>query len=174
MASRKIFKSATTAHASVRDVLALVFAQELLAPSRDVFIVAPWITNVPILDNRLGGFDALNPEWGKRHIPLVEVLGALAARGASLHIYTRPARHNATFETRLDRTMQDSGVAHMCRFKTRDRLHTKGLLTDRVLIDGSMNLTISGISVNDESVGVSFDGKAVAEARVHYDSYEQP
>ena len=64
--TRKIFKSAVTSQHAVREVLSMVFAQELLAPSREVFIVAPWISNIVIFDSRLGQYATLNPEWAKR------------------------------------------------------------------------------------------------------------
>lgn len=53
-AMRKIFKSAVTSQSAVREVLVMVFATELLAPSKEVFIVAPWISNIVIFDSRLG------------------------------------------------------------------------------------------------------------------------
>ncbi|NNU44774.1 hypothetical protein [Ramlibacter montanisoli] len=54
MPVRKIFKNATTSQSAVHEALAFVFTQELLLPSEHVFIVAPWISNIPILDNRQG------------------------------------------------------------------------------------------------------------------------
>jgi phosphatidylserine/phosphatidylglycerophosphate/cardiolipin synthase-like enzyme len=54
------------------------------------------------------------------------------------------------------------------------QLHTKGVLTDRVLVDGSMNLTESGVALNDEAVTVSFEPDHVATARMHFELYGQP
>lgn len=173
--TRKIFKSAVTSQHAVREVLSMVFAQELLTPSREVFIVAPWISNIAIFDSQLGQYATLNPEWAKREVRLVEVLVAIAANGTALHIHTRPDDHNKTFKRRIVESMTDAGLQDQLRWSDRDaHLHTKGVLTDRVLIDGSMNLTESGVALNDESVTVSFQPEQVATARMHFELYGQP
>lgn len=173
--TRKIFKSAVTSQHAVREVLSMVFAQELLAPSRQVFIVAPWISNIVIFDSRIGQYATLNPEWAKREIRLVEVLVAIAANGTALHIHTRPDDHNKTFKRRIAEAMTDAGLHDQLHWSDRKaRLHTKGVLTDRVLIDGSMNLTESGVALNDEAVTVSFEPDQVAAARMHFELYGHP
>jgi len=173
--TRKIFKSAVTSQNAVREVLSMVFAQELLAPSGEVFIVAPWISNIVIFDSRLGQYSTLNPEWAKREIRLVEVLVAIAANGTALHIHTRPDDHNKTFKRRITEAMTDAGLHdQLCWSDKNAQLHTKGVLTDRVLVDGSMNLTESGVALNDEAVTVSFEPEQVATARIHFELYGQP
>ncbi len=81
--TRKIYKGAVTSQHAVREVLTMVFAQELLAPSKEVFIVAPWISNIVVFDSQIGQYATLNPEWAKREIRLVEVLVAIAANGTT-------------------------------------------------------------------------------------------
>lgn len=172
---RKIFKSAVASQNAVRDVLTMAFAQELLAPSRVVFIVAPWISNIIIFDSTIGQYATLNPEWAKREIRLVEVLVAIAANGTALHIHTRPDEHNKVFKRRITDAMMDSGLYDQLYWSDNNALlHTKGVLTDRVLIDGSMNLTESGVAINDEAVTVSFEPDQVAAARIHFELYEHP
>jgi hypothetical protein len=173
--TRKIFKSAVTSQHAVREVLTMVFAQELLAPSKEVFIVAPWISNVVIFDSQLGQYATLNPEWAKREIRLVDVLVAIAANGTALHIHTRPDDHNKAFKRRIQEALDDAGLSDQLRWSDCNALlHTKGVWTNRVLIDGSMNLTESGVALNDEAVTVSFEPEQVAAARVHFQLYEQP
>jgi len=172
--TRKIYKGAVTSQHAVREVLMMVFAQELLAPSKEVFIVAPWISNIIVFDSQIGQYATLNPEWPKRVIRLVEVLVAIAANGTTLHIHTRPDDHNKVFKRRIRETFGDAGLLDRLRWTDRNALlHTKGIWTDRVLIDGSMNLTESGVALNEEAVTVSFDPGDVAAARVHFDLYEQ-
>jgi hypothetical protein len=172
MVVRKIFKNATTSHESVRELLAFVFTQELLLPSRDIFLVAPWISNISILDNRQGGFMSLNPEWSWGDINLVSVLTDLASRGARLHLHVNTDSHNRFFESRLQEALSDAGVSDQCYWKVHKNLHTKGILTESVLISGSMNLTRNGIRILDESVEACFDPVLIAGARVHFDLYE--
>lgn len=174
-ATRKIFKSAVTSQHAVREVLTMVFAQELLAPSKEVFIVAPWVSNIVIFDSQLGQYATLNPEWAKREIRLVDVLVAIAANGTALHIHTRPDDHNKAFKRRIQEALDDAGLSDQLRWSDGNALlHTKGIWTNRVLIDGSMNLTESGVALNDEGVTVSFEPEQVAVARVHFQLYEQP
>jgi phosphatidylserine/phosphatidylglycerophosphate/cardiolipin synthase-like enzyme len=172
--TRKIFKSAVTSQHAVREVLSMVFAQELLAPSRKMFVVAPWISNIVIFDSRLGQYATLNPEWAKREIRLAEVLVTIAANGTVLDIHTRPDDHNKSFKRRIIEAMTDAGLRDQLYWSDKNALlHTKGVLTDRVLLDGSMNLTESGVALNDEAVTVSFDPDQVASARMHFELYGQ-
>jgi phosphatidylserine/phosphatidylglycerophosphate/cardiolipin synthase-like enzyme len=173
--TRKIFKSAVTSQHAVREVLCMVFAQELLAASGEVFIVAPWISNIIIFDNRLGQYATLNPEWPRREVRLVEVLVAMATNGTALHIHTRPDEHNKSFKRRFIEAMSDAGLHDQLYWcDTNAKLHTKGVLTDRALVDGSMNLTESGVALNDEVVTVSFVPAHLAAARMHFELYEKP
>ena len=168
--TRKIYKGAVTSQHAVREVLTMVFAQELLAPSKEVFIVAPWISNIVIFDSQIGQYATLNPEWAKREIRLADVLTAIAANGTTLHIHTRPDDHNKVFRRRVQESLGDAGLLDQLHWIDRNALlHTKGIWTDRVLIDGSMNLTESGVALNEEAVTVSFDPKQIAAARVHFD-----
>lgn len=172
MAVRKIFKNATTSQAAAQEALAFVFAQELLLPSEHIFVVAPWISNIPILDNRHGGFMTLNPEWARAEIRLVEILTTLATRGARLHLHVNTDSHNRAFELKLKESLADAGVQGQCQWKVHRLLHTKGILTDHVLVSGSMNFTRNGIRVLDESVDVCFAPEIVGGARTHFESYD--
>ncbi len=172
--TRKIYKGAVTSQHAVREVLTMVFAQELLAPSREVFIVAPWISNVVIFDSQIGQYATLNPEWGKREIRLVDVLVSIVSNGTKLSIHTRPDDHNRIFKRRIQEAFGDAGLLDQLHWTdSNSLLHTKGIWTDRVLIDGSMNLTENGVSLNEEVVTVSFDSEQIAAARVHFELYEK-
>ncbi|MET3653118.1 phospholipase D-like domain-containing protein DpdK [Dyella japonica] len=169
--SRKIFKSSTALQGAVHEVLVFAFTQELLSPSQHVFLVAPWISNIVVFDNRLGQFSALNPDWSKREIRLVEVLATAAANGSHIHVLTRPDAHNQYVERRLKEAMADAGLSDALNWKVRPLLHSKGLLTDRFYLDGSMNLTESGVHLNDETIAISYEQSDIAQARVHFEDY---
>lgn len=174
MNDRHIYKSATTSQYAVKDVLTALFTQELLLRSDELFLVEPWISNIVIIDNREGAFDTLNPGWGKREVRLAEVLATLAAGGTKIHIVIRPDTHNKRFLAQLEDAFLDAGCADSERRTVHElsELHTKGILFGRgILLKGSMNLTENGVSFNDEQVSVIFDEKAIADARVHFESY---
>lgn len=169
--SRSIFKSATSAPEAARQALAAVFAQELLAPSKTVHLLAPWISNIVIFDNGVGGFDGLNPEWSRREIRLIDVLLTIAANDTQLVIRVRPDSHNKPFEKRLFSALADSGLLEKCDWKESGTLHTKSLLTDHVLIAGSMNFTERGISLNEEVVTLDFDPRHIAQAKIEFNNH---
>jgi phosphatidylserine/phosphatidylglycerophosphate/cardiolipin synthase-like enzyme len=173
MNTRKIYKNATMSQNAVRDVLGMLFAREILVPGDDMFIVEPWISDLVIFDNKGGQFDSLNPEWGRKEIRLVDTLVSIACSGTHLHVHTRPEPHNRTFKERLQDALADVGQGQSCIYKEHVYLHTKGLLTRQMLLEGSMNLTERGVGLNDELVTVSFNENEIAEARVHFDTYER-
>ncbi|GJG99174.1 phospholipase D-like domain-containing protein DpdK [Paraburkholderia terrae] len=169
--SRSIFKSATSAPEAARNALAAVFAGEMLAPSKTVHLLAPWISNIVIFDNSVGSFSGLNPEWSRREIRLVDVLVAIASNDTRLVIRVRAENHNKPFKKRLFSALADSGLQDKCDWMTSDTLHTKSLLTDHVLIAGSMNFTERGISLNEEHVTLEFDTVRIAQAKMEFQDH---
>jgi hypothetical protein len=168
---RYIFKSATTAPRAARDVLAMVLAEELLLPSKTVYLAAPWVTDIVIFDNTTGSFEGLNPEWGRREIRLIDVLVAIASNSTRLDIRVRPDPHNKPFGKRLLAALSDIGLDDACVWSEIPDFHTKGLLTDRVWIGGSMNFTERGIGLNAESLTIDFNPEKVASIRLEFASH---
>jgi len=78
---RRIFKTQTTGVTTIQELLQTMFVAEVLQPGDEIWIVSPWISNVVLIDNRSGSFDALNPEWGRREIRLADVLVTLMNHG---------------------------------------------------------------------------------------------
>ena len=168
MTDRIIFKSANSAPHAARDALAMVLAHELVVPSEVVYLLAPWASNIVVFDNRIGQFDGLNAEWGRREIRLIEVLVAIAQNNTRLFVRVRPDPHNQPFCTRLADALREGGVSDLCRITQSALLHTKGLVTAHALVSGSMNFTGNGIAINDESLLVTFDPAKVAAARIEF------
>ena len=168
---RYIFKSATTAPSAARDVLSMVLAEELLLPSKTVYLAAPWVTDIVIFDNTTGNFEGLNPEWSRREIRLLDVLVAIVANNTRLDIRVRPAPHNKPFGKRLSAALADVGLQESFVWSEIPDFHTKGLLTDRVWIGGSMNFTERGIGLNAESLTIDFNPQKVASIRLEFASH---
>lgn len=172
MTLRHILKSATTAPREAQKILSMVLAEELLIPSRTVFLAAPWISDIVIFENSVGNFDGLNPEWGHKEIRLIEVLSSIVANNTRLVIRVRPnTPQNEKFKSRLSIKLLDAGLLDLLDWAEVPDFHTKGLLTDRVWIGGSMNFTNNGIDVNAESLIVDFDPEKVAGLRIEFSSY---
>jgi phosphatidylserine/phosphatidylglycerophosphate/cardiolipin synthase-like enzyme len=167
---RRIHRASGSSSSQISDVLQTIFALELLAPSRCLWLISPWISDVAVLDNSAGGFVALEPTWGYRHVRISELLARLASQGTAIVIATRPAEHNDHFLARVRESAGALGAAEKIRLWRKDEsdLHEKGLLTDRLYVAGSMNFTYKGIVVNEEAVTVSADPAEVAEVRLTY------
>lgn len=168
---RRIFKTQTTGVATIRELMQTMFVAEVLQPGDDIWIVSPWISDVVLIDNRSGSFDALNPEWGRREIRLADVLVTLMSHGTRVYVVTRNESSNDSFRTRIadlasEHHLQDSLIVHI-----HNQLHTKGILLTRCLLMGSMNLTYNGMTINDEWVEFSLESADLARTRLEFVRY---
>lgn len=139
--NRQFLQSASDARNVMREVLQLIFAAELLSPSRCFWIVSPWLRDIPVIDNSSGAFSTLCPEFQTADIGLVTVLRELLNRGAQIVIATRPEAGNLQLLDSL-RDRQSSGNLLLVE---RAELHAKGIVGDRMALFGSMNFTFNGL-----------------------------
>lgn len=161
---RVIRKSATASGRDAIDLLASLFALELLQPSRCLWAISPWVTDLPLIDNRFGGFPALD-RFGRRVVTLAEVLVSLADRSAMIVVATRQDVINAAFTARLARLADEHGVTSRMTVVTvseEQRLHDKALAADDFVVAGSMNFTFAGALLNEEQVQLHTDEAYVA------------
>jgi hypothetical protein len=170
--SRRIFRSSTTSNAEIRELLEALFVAELLRPSRCLWLVSPWFTDLDVLDNRSAAFASLDPQWGPRQMRLVELLGRLLKVGSRVVVSTRPVEHNNVFLAKLEDLAESLGATQLLTIHRRDTLHLKGFLGDDFYLSGSMNLTFNGVEILEEGVTLESSPEAVAFARVAFlDSY---
>lgn len=169
--TRRIFRSAITSQDVIRELVQTMCLAELMAPSPELWLVSPWISDFVLLDNRNGRFDAINPQWQRREIRLVDYALQVMTNGTRIIVVTRPDSHNQTFLNRLADRANEAGLADHIELLQLERLHTKGILTKSSLLLGSMNLTYNGLEINDESVSFETATEAVAKARVEFETY---
>lgn len=150
----------------IAELLQSIFVGELLAPSRVLYLISPWISNVPILDNRAHAFVSLEPGWTHSEVRLIEVLERLMDMGCKLVVATRPERHNVSFLHTLRQASERIGVSPVIHEV--EELHEKGILGDVFYLSGSMNLTFNGISINEERVDYCTDERVIAHTRGIY------
>lgn len=164
---RVIRKASRHSRNEVQSLLQSIFAAELVRPSRVLWIASPWISDVPVIDNRAGGF-ALEPAWGPDAIALSRVLVALAKRGGFIRIITTRDRSNEHFLLRLDDEKMAGRVSDsiVVTFHDDQKLHEKGIVGDDFAIDGSMNLTFMGLAVRKERVNFTTEVEKVARLRL--------
>lgn len=172
MASRIVFKGRGSRAREIEGLLQTIFACEVLAPSQHFWLVSPWISDIVVLDNSAAGFSGLDPSWGRRGILLSEVLQAMLRSGCRVTIATRALDHNSRFRSRLEAVARDVSAIERLRvvWDEEELLHEKGLLGKGYCLSGSMNLTESGVRLNDEHVRFSVDPEEIAAFSVHFNN----
>lgn len=170
--NRVIRKSQYASASEAADLLAGLFIAELACPSKCLWLVSPWISDVVLLDNTTGGLDALT-RFGKRRIRLAEILVTLASMGTRVVVGTTTDEHNKRFLDRLRILAEDLRVEQCLTvvIDASDNLHTKALTGDDFALAGSMNITFNGIQVREEYVDLRTDEAFVAQARM--DAYDR-
>lgn len=175
--ARLIVKTLHGSRDEVRDLLESLFAAELLAPGEQIWLVSPWVTDLPLLDNRAGAYAGLEPSWPKRFLTLAELL-AFALKTAPLcrlRVVTRPDAHNQRFCRRLQTlTELDATNDRLVIEDTRETLHIKGLAGTHFALKGSMNFTYNGVEVLEEVVELETDLSRVALLLLNFDTHYPP
>jgi len=155
----RVIKTTSKNRASmVINALGSIFAFELISPSKEIFIISPWITNISILPNDVNQFRSFFTCENESDGRLATILNILSRRGTTIHILTRKddqIRYTKEFVLQL---------APEIKVRYADRLHEKILLTDSFFFRGSMNFTYSGAYINDEHVEMSADSQDIAIA----------
>ena len=165
---RRIFRSSSTSNAEIRELLESLLTAELLSPSRCLWLVSPWLTDLELLDNRAGAWSALDPQWGPRQLRLAELLGRMLEMGVRVVVATRPVPHNERFLRKLDDLVKSSGVESLLTVHRKATLHHKGFLGDDFYLSGSMNLTFNGVEILDEGVTLETNRDATEHARIAF------
>jgi len=169
----RIIHSRSVAY-EVPRLLQSLFGAELIDPSPVFWIVSPWISNVPILDNRTNAFRHIEPNWPQARVRLDKVLIRLLTEGVKVHIVSRPSRRGMGSDVTdqfLNRLQSEDGQGrdslHIHR-RREAKQHQKGILTEGFYLRGSMNLTFNGIQHNDEQVEYTTDPEIIARARSEF------
>lgn len=136
----------------------------------ELWIVSPWITDFELVDNTANQWNALVPKFEPRYIRFSEVLIMLIQVGVPVKIVTREDPINLTFLTTLHYQLNDhEGLAICCV----DKLHSKGVVCRDGMIEGSLNLTYSGVESNDEVVTFNTEPRTISESVLEFKKYQQ-
>jgi len=148
---------------ALRDVLAAALASLLLHPrdERPAYFSSPWMTDFPLFSNEFRQFSTLIAECADEpQIWLGSFLRALARRRPVRVILVQHppsaifANHQVFREGRVQ-----------LRFAP-ETYHEKGILTPLFYLEGSMNLTYSGVYVRDEKVSYHAAGDEATAERI--------
>ena len=146
---------------SVDSLLAAALMAEMMSRSEELWLVSPWITDVRVIDNRHGSFDALFGETPPRAWRLSDALLCAAGAGSDVSVVARPDPHNEPFLRRLEAARLDT--LHVRRDAD---VHEKTLCGQEWLLTGSMNYTVRGMSRNDEAIIYKVGGPDAGQARL--------
>ena len=167
MSQRFIHRTSGRPHRLIGEALQNLIVSELLAPGRRILIVSPWISDVPLIDNRRGSFTALNSTWGSAIIRLSAVLRMVLEQQTEVYLATGPDPRANAFVHRLREDAKRDGTTHL--LEVRQTIpdpnvldHQKAIAGDDWIVHGSMNLTYRGVELNGELVTVSTDPPHVA------------
>ncbi|MEH0650451.1 phospholipase D-like domain-containing protein DpdK [Streptomyces scabiei] len=146
----------------VDSMLSAALIAEAVSPSSELWLVSPWITDVQVLDNSQGAYDSFFGDVPPLDWRLSEALIHIASRESRVHVVTRPDAHNAPFLRRLESSPQQDSI----RIVLNPDVHEKTLCGDNWILTGSMNYTVRGMAVNDESVTYKVGGPDASQARL--------
>jgi hypothetical protein len=152
---RAIRSTGRQASREIADVVQASFVLELLGGPGRLWLVSPWITDVPVIDNRGGEFSTIAPGLPEIEVPLSLALKHLVERGLRAKVVTRDDPTNAPFL---------AAVGEHSTVLLDDSVHRKRLVSEHVVLWGSMNFTRSGVRANAEDVEFDVDPSSVANA----------
>lgn len=135
---------------ALQDLLASALGSLLMQgpDSRPSYFSSPWMSDFPLFHNEYSEFSVLLPELSDQlEIKFSEFLGRLSE--------DRPVRiitvHTQTSEAFASNPLWQTCTNVEFRYAP-DEYHEKGILTPSFYLEGSMNLTYSGVYVREEKV----------------------
>ena len=152
---------------AIRDLLQSIFVAELLSPSKRLWFFFGWISDVEILDNQAREFNSLEPDWPTAKIRLSKIMAALLSRGSEISLILREdkRKHNKIFIENI-KELKQQYPEHL-KIAWDENEHNKAILGDDFLLNGSMNLTYYGITINGENIYLTTDSSAIELWRIN-------
>ena len=166
--SRQILSNAAYSRNHVAELLQAIFTAEFIRPSKTLWLVSPWLSDIQVMDNRHGGFSALLADSGQTSVTLSNALVRLASRGTEVTVVTRTGESEEFLSAVRSQVELASGFRPP-HLKSRDDLHAKGLLGDDYSLLGSMNFTFGGLYKNNELIIFAQDLEQVADLRLTFE-----
>lgn len=154
------------------DSLASLLILEAINPSKEIYIISPWITNSKILDNSNNDYSDLFHLAQGSNINLIDILNTYAFLGSKIKIICNRNEPSTQEFIKLVKTRNYENI----EFRYLDRDHEKGMVTENFYIHGSMNFTFNGIHINGEKVRITTDthdiNSATLDVRARWEEAE--
>lgn len=165
---RDIFRRSRYARNEVSELLQSIFVAELIRPSKEIWLVSPWLSDIEVIDDTAGAFAAIVGEELSTSLTLSFALVLLAEAGTRINLVTRPG-YSQDFRNALNRHLANSAHKDRINLREVETLHTKGLVGDDYRIMGSMNFTFHGIRINDETIRFDRSAEAISRTRLEFE-----
>lgn len=151
MASRSIWSRAGSLQ--VRDLLASLLSSRLLVESSSdpLYVCSPYLTDFPVFDNVFGQFQPLFrswPEFGEQGSVLFSQALIELSNRMPVRLIAVPGEYADAF---LRATVCMNAPSISGRYAS-DLYHEKGLLCAAFYLEGSMNVTYSGVYRRNEKI----------------------
>lgn len=165
-ANRDILTATPRGRREVRELIQGIFVAELLSPSETLWIVSPWISDIPVINDHAGRFRFLHTS-GQTTVRLTQVIEELAKKGTRINVVTRSDPTNEAFLHSVRSWVSDREIIDVT-VRIVDTVHAKGLAGDQYSLSGSMNLTWYGTQKWDELVHFR-SGAGASELRLKFE-----
>lgn len=148
----------TSGNHCLRDFLVSLFIAELMNPGEELYLISPYLSNIPFIDNDLDQYSDVFPLKTSRQLYLSDILQTLAWKGTNVRIICDPSRSETK---QLYNVLRD-----VAEFRVLEDNHEKGLFSEHVYVHGSMNFTYRGVFVNKENVRSTWQPSEVYQALI--------
>lgn len=141
---------------TLTDYLLSLFLIEMIQPSAELYVTAPFLSNAPFLKNYEQQYEAMFPFAKGNTIYFTDILEMIAWKGTSIRIICDPQREETKSVL--------AALQGKAEFRFLENNHDKGIVSENFYLHGSMNFTYRGLYVNHESVRVTDDASEVRKA----------
>lgn len=165
MQPRMISKNSSYAAKEFGLALQSMLAIELHFPSEQFWLVSPWLSDIPVLDNSTERFNALHRSLPPRVVTLSDYFKCwLQQSSGTLWIVTQFTDATKSMRQQIE-TLQQTYGDKVCLLQN-DNLHEKICLTTHWMLSGSMNWTRNGLTKWDEFQRFDRDPETLSTKRI--------
>lgn len=155
---------------AMQDVLQSLLLAELVSPSSELWLLSAWVSDMEVIDNRARAFSGIRPDWPSSRIRLSKIIEALVICGTEVCVVMRDVDYNSPFHWVLKEIQRSIPQKHSMPGKlgiaVGETAHEKSIVGEDFIFGGSMNLTKTGMTSNDEHMLLRVDSTVAAHRRL--------
>ncbi len=160
---RTLLRNTPGASRELADLLQAVMVAEVLRPSPRLSVASATLADAPLLDNRAGGFTALEPTWSERPIGLLDVLIRNLTLGGHVSVVVGKGPDGEQFLRRLRDRAEAAGVSAGLETRAAPAVPVQGIAGQGFYLSGSLAWTAAAVTIAEE--GITFEAGVEAGTR---------